>query len=66
MNGVALIYLLVLILAVGLIIARDGITAWYKWYKSGFCTHDWKLYNTCSFGQKHWYKCTKCNEKKLR
>ena len=38
----------------------------YRWSKSGFCRHDWEIYDTLPYGPKHWYKCKKCSEKRLR
>lgn len=43
-----------------------GVKEFRKWQKSGFCKHEWKIYDTLPYGQKHWYKCKKCDEKRLR
>lgn len=38
----------------------------YAWSKTGFCRHEWKLYETFSFGPRARYKCEKCGEKSVR
>ncbi len=63
LGGIVVIAIIVGLLIVGF---TDGLKKLYSWYKTGFCEHDWRIHNTCSFGQKHWYKCCKCGEKRLR
>lgn len=63
LGGIVVIAIIVGLMLVGFV---DALKRLHKWYKTGFCNHKWELNNTCSFGQKHWYKCPKCNEKRLR
>jgi hypothetical protein len=38
----------------------------YIWSKTGFCLHEWKLYETFSYGSKSRYRCEKCGSKSVR
>ena len=64
-NGLQLIWLAVLLsclIIYGLIVSFEKFNAWRK---TGFCKHQFKLHDTNSSGQKHWYKCEKCKNKRL-
>ena len=64
-NGFALIGLAVWAVFGVIYGALYNIRKFLAWRKTGYCKHDYKLYSTNSFGQHSWYKCNKCNDKKL-
>jgi hypothetical protein len=59
------VLLLVMLIGVGIIIIV-GLANFDTWRKTGYCRHEFELYSTNSFGQHHWYKCKKCDEKRLK
>lgn len=65
-NGMQLIGLIIFILFVIIYGTIYLIRELRAWSKTGFCKHSFKLDRTNSFGQKHWYKCEKCKEERLR
>lgn len=65
-NGIQVLGLLIFLVLWVIYGTIIGIRKFNTWRKTGFCRHEFKLYETRSSGRYHWYKCDKCGEKRLK